>query len=157
VLLPCNAEEAGLLLDTWPSGNSSTPWSTGKRLAAGLGALALLVATVAIMSPAAFTSGNGLKARASGVAPDLATEEEQSSFDELGRFVLRDYDDAKPWSSFLPGLGGKFGMPMWVSASDSSRLPGVGDAHDPQHDEHRQMDSRLPCSTCTQSCSRCVD
>lgn len=37
-----------------------------------------------------------------------------SQFDEHGRFILRSYDQAYPFSSFLPGIGGLHGIPMWV-------------------------------------------
>jgi len=37
-----------------------------------------------------------------------------SKFDEQGRFVLDSYDQAHPFSSFLPGIGGLLGIPMWV-------------------------------------------
>ncbi|CAE7633067.1 unnamed protein product [Symbiodinium sp. CCMP2456] len=33
-------------------------------------------------------------------------------FDALGRFVLRGFDKTKPMSSFLPGVGGFWGLPM---------------------------------------------
>jgi hypothetical protein len=35
-------------------------------------------------------------------------------FDELGRFILKDYDRRKPFSSFLPGIAGLGGIPLWV-------------------------------------------
>ena len=34
--------------------------------------------------------------------------------DHLGRFVLADYDQQPPFSSFLPGISGLEGIPMWV-------------------------------------------
>jgi hypothetical protein len=37
-----------------------------------------------------------------------------SQFDEQGRFILRSFDQARPFSSFLPGIGGLHGIPMWV-------------------------------------------
>jgi hypothetical protein len=37
-----------------------------------------------------------------------------SNFDALGRYVLADYDHQKPFSSFLPGIAGLQGIPMWV-------------------------------------------
>jgi hypothetical protein len=39
----------------------------------------------------------------------LATETE---FDGLGRYIDRDYDLKSPFSSFLPGLAGLWGVPM---------------------------------------------
>ncbi len=35
-------------------------------------------------------------------------------FDELGRFVLEGYAAARPFSSFLPGIAGPMGIPLWV-------------------------------------------
>jgi hypothetical protein len=37
-----------------------------------------------------------------------------ANFDEFGRFVMKDYDTAKPMSDFLSGLGGVWGVPMWA-------------------------------------------
>src|SRR5258708_36420867 len=34
--------------------------------------------------------------------------------DSLGRFILRDFDRAKPFSNFLPGIAGPLGIPMWI-------------------------------------------
>ncbi len=31
-----------------------------------------------------------------------------------GRFVIRDYNNQKPFSNFLPGVAGLYGTPMWV-------------------------------------------
>jgi hypothetical protein len=35
-------------------------------------------------------------------------------FDEHQRFILANYDTARPFSNFLPGLAGPQGVPMWV-------------------------------------------
>ena len=35
-------------------------------------------------------------------------------FDEQQRFILTDYASARPFSSFLPGLAGPQGVPLWV-------------------------------------------
>ena len=35
-------------------------------------------------------------------------------FDEAGRFVLEGYSHARPFSSFLPGIAGPLGIPLWV-------------------------------------------
>ena len=37
-----------------------------------------------------------------------------AQFDSLGRFILEDFDHARPFSSFLPGIAGLYGIPMWV-------------------------------------------
>jgi hypothetical protein len=34
-------------------------------------------------------------------------------FDLLGRFIYRNYDTKSPFSSFLPGLAGLWGIPMY--------------------------------------------
>jgi hypothetical protein len=36
------------------------------------------------------------------------------AFDELGRFVIRDYAETPPFASFLPGIAGPMGIPLWV-------------------------------------------
>ncbi len=36
------------------------------------------------------------------------------SFDDLNRFILSDFSAAPPFSSFLPGIAGPMGIPMWV-------------------------------------------
>src|SRR6266478_4400819 len=38
----------------------------------------------------------------------------RTDFDSQGRFILRNFDRAKPFSSFLPGIVGALGIPMWV-------------------------------------------
>jgi hypothetical protein len=40
-------------------------------------------------------------------------EDAESTFDSAGRYIMRAFDIAKPMSSFLPGVGGLWGMPMW--------------------------------------------
>ncbi|MCD4687403.1 MAG: cellobiose phosphorylase [Anaerolineae bacterium] len=37
-----------------------------------------------------------------------------TSFDAQQRFVIRDYDQQPPFASFLPGIAGPMGIPMWV-------------------------------------------
>ncbi|MFC2051669.1 hypothetical protein ACFLT4_02950 [Chloroflexota bacterium] len=34
--------------------------------------------------------------------------------DQDYRFVIENYNWAKPFSNFFPGIGGKWGIPMWV-------------------------------------------
>jgi hypothetical protein len=36
------------------------------------------------------------------------------TFDEQGRFVIRDYAGRRPFASFLPGIAGPLGIPLWV-------------------------------------------
>ncbi len=36
------------------------------------------------------------------------------AFDESSRFILHDYDAAPPFASFLPGIAGPLGIPMWA-------------------------------------------
>lgn len=35
-------------------------------------------------------------------------------FDEFGRFIIQDFDAGRPFSSFLPGIAGPEGIPLWV-------------------------------------------
>lgn len=39
---------------------------------------------------------------------------EERHFDKENRFVIRDYNRSKPFASFLPGIAGKKGIPVWV-------------------------------------------
>jgi hypothetical protein len=39
---------------------------------------------------------------------------ENTGFDQHGRFILDDFSQARPFSSFLPGIAGPLGIPMWV-------------------------------------------
>ncbi|MGD2178749.1 MAG: cellobiose phosphorylase [Anaerolineae bacterium] len=39
---------------------------------------------------------------------------EHFDFDEQGRFMIRDYAAARPFASFLPGIAGPLGIPMWA-------------------------------------------
>ena len=36
------------------------------------------------------------------------------TFDTRGRFVILNYVAARPFASFLPGIAGPMGIPMWV-------------------------------------------
>ena len=36
------------------------------------------------------------------------------AFDPAGRFVIKNFTDARPFASFLPGIAGPLGIPMWV-------------------------------------------
>ncbi|MBN1313043.1 MAG: hypothetical protein JXB30_16645, partial [Anaerolineae bacterium] len=38
----------------------------------------------------------------------------QDPFDSSGRFIVNDFTSARPFSSFLPGIAGPFGIPLWV-------------------------------------------
>ncbi len=42
-----------------------------------------------------------------------ALNHDSRNFDELGRFIMYDFDHAKPMSNFLNGLGGLWGIPLW--------------------------------------------
>ena len=55
----------------------------------------------------------GARAAAPRVPATLAVDA-GGHFDADGRFVLRDFDARKPFASFLPGIGGEWGVPMWA-------------------------------------------
>ncbi|CAM9642466.1 unnamed protein product, partial [Heterosigma akashiwo] len=38
----------------------------------------------------------------------------KDNFDSLGRFIIQEYDTKPGFASFLPGIGGKYGIPMWA-------------------------------------------
>ena len=41
-------------------------------------------------------------------------DDQLTHLDEFGRYILVDYDHQKPFASFLPGIAGLQGIPMWV-------------------------------------------
>lgn len=43
-----------------------------------------------------------------------AQPSEQPLYDDLGRYILRDYDAQPPFSDFLPALAGYYGKPLWA-------------------------------------------
>ena len=44
----------------------------------------------------------------------ISSVKPNDSFDDKGRFILRSYHQKPTFSSFLPGISGLFGIPMWV-------------------------------------------
>ena len=42
------------------------------------------------------------------------TRPADSTFDDLGRYIIADYHEKPPFSSFLPGIAGKWGVPLWA-------------------------------------------
>lgn len=69
------------------------------------GALFIGTATIATVLAVSFSRGSTVL-----INNQTSTE----LFDSAGRYVLRDYDQLKPMSNFLAGLGGKWGFPMWA-------------------------------------------
>lgn len=60
-------------------------------------------------------SPNGINTdSASGYVTSYPSTHSKKVFDNAGRFILHDYDEEKPFSNFLAGLGGFWGVPMWV-------------------------------------------
>ncbi len=41
-------------------------------------------------------------------------ENPKYSLNKSGEFVISEFDNAKPFASFLPGIAGKYGIPMWA-------------------------------------------
>jgi hypothetical protein len=53
--------------------------------------------------------------------------------DENGRFSIKNYNWAKPFSNFFPGIAGKWGIPMWIYyVSRGQGICSVG-IHDKDH------------------------
>ena len=44
----------------------------------------------------------------------MSEEVVRYSIDEKNRFVIENYNWAKPFSNFFPGIGGKWGIPLWA-------------------------------------------
>lgn len=45
--------------------------------------------------------------------PTVLAADNSQAFDSFGRYVMYNYDEAKPMADFLPALGGIWGYPMW--------------------------------------------
>ena len=45
---------------------------------------------------------------------NAAEVKDDTIFDAAGRYIMKAYDRAKPMASFLPGVGGLWGVPMWA-------------------------------------------
>ena len=77
-----------------------------------------VVGAFAAACSAAALSANRLRRRAPRAAaaqiPTTLAVDAGGHFDSDGRFVLRDFDARKPFASFLPGIGGEWGVPMWA-------------------------------------------
>jgi len=53
-------------------------------------------------------------ARDGAVTTKILAAEKKALFDEYERYILSDFQYKKPFSSFLPGIAGLRGIPMWV-------------------------------------------
>ena len=80
-----------------------------------LAAVALLgaLATIALLTPGSNVSpiANNPGLTVEGMSDDIPSD--GKLFDSLNRYVLKDYDNKKPFSDFLAGVGGIFGIPLW--------------------------------------------
>jgi hypothetical protein len=59
---------------------------------------------------------------------------DEDQFDKEGRFVIRNFDKAKNFASFLPGIAGAYGVPMWtfyVNRGQAIASFGVGNKDGP--------------------------
>ena len=48
-----------------------------------------------------------------GSSPD-GGDDTEGALDELGRYVLKNFDSIKPVANFLAGVGGAWGTPIWA-------------------------------------------
>jgi hypothetical protein len=63
----------------------------------------------------------------------MPTPEPQYTLDEAGRFTIQNYNWAKPFSNFFPGIAGKWGIPMWIFyVSRGQGICSIG-VHDKDH------------------------
>ena len=74
---------------------------------------ALKAAPVALSKVASSAAVMPYQAKSSAPATGSSSSAAQA-FDKAGRYIMRDFDRAKPMSSFLPGVGGLWGIPMWA-------------------------------------------
>ena len=55
-------------------------------------------------------------------------------FDEFNRFVMEDYSNMRPFASFLPGIAGPTGIPLWtfyVNRGQAITSFGIADKNHP--------------------------
>ena len=79
------------------------------------GSNVLKFAMGAAMLVLAVTSFGTMVSNKGKIAPISAPASEDSAmFDDNGRYVMRNFDEIKPMSNFLAGLGGLWGVPMWA-------------------------------------------
>ena len=63
----------------------------------------------------------------------MAIPKARYSLDEAGRFTVENYNWAKPFSNFFPGIAGEWGIPMWVFyVSRGQGICSIG-VHDKDH------------------------
>ena len=86
------------------SASKSTNWSGSSlvRVAAVTAILGMSFAAFSLMAAITPTK----PASYAGMSSD------NGLFDEGGRYIMKNYDDIKPNSNFLAGLGGLWGVPM---------------------------------------------
>jgi hypothetical protein len=96
------------------------------RIAIGASILSLLLCVVALISfclglwNGPTEAGNGWNSSAEKRAnqepssADRQKEYAEKYYDEYGRYVLEDYDIQPPFSNFLPGLAGYYGIPLYA-------------------------------------------
>lgn len=44
----------------------------------------------------------------------IVSSADDSTFDDQGRYIMRDFDLVKPMANFLNGIAGEWGVPMWA-------------------------------------------
>lgn len=112
-MIPTSIKSRGYEVVGAPAGTTTTA-SKRRRQIASVAAVVLAggaVCMAAVSSSSSFASRNK-------TAEQMLSEEVStgisSDFDTDGRFILKSFDSRKPFSSFLPGIGGEWGMPMWA-------------------------------------------
>jgi hypothetical protein len=71
------------------------------------------VVLVAFLGLLGLLSLGGVK-KAAALRPPTLQGGKSENFDADGRFIIPDFDTSKSFASFLPGVGGEWGMPMWA-------------------------------------------
>eukprot|EP01041_Mallomonas_annulata_P010553 gene10553-22012_t len=82
----------------------------GKLLKYGLGFLASICAAAFFLAASA-KEGVNFSINSNNNGPKGLKDAE---FDDLGRYIMEDFDQKKPMANFLSGLGGIWGIPMWA-------------------------------------------
>ena len=90
------------MVGSWKSGEASPFTSPKKNMSGGTVLKLASVTGVVAMSFALFFL----------MSSTTQSSSDAALFDDNGRYVMRNYDDIKPSSNFLAGLGGLWGIPM---------------------------------------------
>mmetsp|Transcript_43218 Transcript_43218/g.104645 ORF Transcript_43218/g.104645 Transcript_43218/m.104645 type:complete len:1230 (-) Transcript_43218:204-3893(-) len=96
-----------------PSSSGGSGSGTWKKWIIG-GIAVVLVGVIAVMTLHKPSASANTKAAIEKAGLSVSNDGSLTLFDDLKRFVLEDYDARSNFASFLPGVAGYFGKPVWA-------------------------------------------